>query len=166
MNKLLPSGLLWIMVTCLLLLVGACKENKQTYLPEDKMLEILRELHLADVMAEAHGGGLGWRHAIRNEHYDEILDNFEVDRPEFYRSYVHYLNNPERMDSIYVRMVKDIEARMDITRQIEIEAKKDTSKWNKMKRNEREKNRIKRRGPAIEPTTKSTVKKGANGSNS
>lgn len=163
--------LLGLILSCGILFVGGCQQLESEYISEEKMLDVLRELHLADVLAEANGGSLGWRHAIRNEHYDEILDNFELSRPEFYRSYMYYINRPEIMDSIYVRMVQDIETRMDITRQMEIDAQKDTSKWNQMKRNEMkrnemEKNKLKRRGPAIEPTTKSTVKKGANGSDS
>lgn len=148
---------IWIVWMCFMCMAIACKEKEAPYISEERMLNILRELHLADVLAEAHGGGLGWRHAVRNEHYDEILDNFGLSRPEFYRSYVYYLNNPEIMDSIYVRMVQDIENRMDVTRQKEYNSMKDTAKWNKS---------LKKRGPAKEPTTPSTVKKGAKGSDS
>lgn len=150
MNKLMLLRRIWIVWICSMLLAVSCKEKEAPYLSEDRMLDILRELHLADVLAEAHGGSLGWRHAARNEHYDEILDNFGLSRPEFYRSYVYYLNNPEIMDSIYVRMVQDIEKRMDVTRQQEYNSKKDTAKWNKS---------LKNRGPAKEPTTPSTEKK-------
>lgn len=136
MNQRLPACSFYIVIlTALLFFISACGEKEAPYISEDKMLNVLRELHLADVLTEGNGGSLGWRHAIRNEHYDEVLENFELSRPEFYRSYTHYLDNPEIMDSIYVRLIKDIENRMDGVRINEYEMGKDQAKWEKEKKN-------------------------------
>jgi len=118
-----------------LFFTGGCREREAPYISEEKMQDVLRELHLADVFTEGRGGSLGWRHAIRNEHYDEILETFEISRPEFYRSYTHYLDNPEIMDSIYVRLIKDIENRMDGVRIKEYDMGKDQAKWEQEKKN-------------------------------
>ena len=111
---------------CLLL---ACQPKEKPYLTEKKMQRVLLDLHMADVITEAHGNSLPWRKAMRQEHYDEILDVHSISRADFFRSYEHYLNNPEVMDSIYVRLIKDIEVRMEAAREKNYESKKDKEKW-------------------------------------
>lgn len=126
---------------CLLatLVLPACKKKEAPYLSEERMLEILRELHMADVLAEAHGKSLGYRKELRNESYDEILEVFDISRADFFRSYTYYLNEPEIMDSIYIRMIKDIEKRMEVARDIDYETKKDKDKWDKNKKENKKK---------------------------
>ena len=121
------------------LTLTACGDKEAPYLSEERMLEILRELHMADVLAEAHGKSLGYRKELRNESYDEVLEVFEISREEFFRSYNYYLNEPEVMDSIYVRMIKDIEKRMEVARDIDYDNKKDKDKWNKNRKSEKQK---------------------------
>jgi hypothetical protein len=134
-GKLLFSASFTFALCFLLALASGCKKKEAPFLSEKEMVEVLRELHLADVLAEANGKSLGWRHAVRSEYYDEVLENFGISRPEFYRSYTHYLDNPETMDSIYVRMIRDIEDRMEVVRNREYDQTKDKDKWNKLKEN-------------------------------
>jgi len=130
MNIKLHIGL-FLSCCFLLALSYGCQNKEPAYLSEKKMQEILFELHLADVLAEGKGGSMGFRHAIRSEHYDEVLETFGVSRPEFYRTYVHYLNNPEVLDSIYARLVKTVDDSMEFARQEDYNMSKDPDKWNR-----------------------------------
>ncbi|MEM6801682.1 MAG: DUF4296 domain-containing protein [Bacteroidota bacterium] len=112
-----------------ILALMACQPKEKPYLTEKKMQRVLLDLHMADVITEAHGNSLPWRKAMRQEHYDEILDIYSLSREDFFRSYDHYLNNPEIMDSIYVRLIKDIELRMEAAREKNYDSKKDKEKW-------------------------------------
>ena len=76
---------------------------------------------------------------MRNESYNEVLEVFDISREEFFRSYTYYLNEPEVMDSIYVRMIKDIEKRMEVARDIDYDNKKDKDKWDKNKKKDKQK---------------------------
>jgi len=109
--------------------LSACQSKEKPFISEKKMQRVLLELHMADVITEAHGNSLPWRKAMRQEHYDEILDVHSLSRVDFFRSYDHYLNNPEVMDSIYVRLIRDIEVRMEAAREKNYESKKDKEKW-------------------------------------
>ncbi|MEL6252658.1 MAG: DUF4296 domain-containing protein [Bacteroidota bacterium] len=122
----------WFLLGAVML--TGCGDKEPPYLSEERMLEILRELHMADVLAEAHGKSLGYRKELRNESYDEVLEVFEISREEFFRNYTYYLNEPEVMDTIYVRMIKDIEKRMQVARDIDYEKEKDKDKWDKDKK--------------------------------
>lgn len=120
-----------LFLACTVLGILACGKKEAEYISEEKMGKILFELHLADVLADADGGSLAFRNVRRNDQYDEILATFEIDRETFYRSYEHFIDNPAKMDSVYVRLITKMDKRMEIARDRQYDSQKDRTKWKK-----------------------------------
>jgi len=90
----------------------SCKEDTddQQVVSIEKMAKILFEYHVAGIHADRTVLDLRNRQVYVHELTDGILKYNEVDRIEFYDSYHYYASNPELMDSIYNRVISQIEA--------------------------------------------------------
>lgn len=97
---------------------AGCREAAPPVLDERTMQAVLTDIHLADAWVEKGGGTLMERTMLREGVYDEVLARYDLDRETFYRSYRYYLEEAVTLDSIYVRMVRDLEAmEMDLQRE-------------------------------------------------
>jgi len=93
-----------------MLLGPGCQESEPEVLDEATMQAVLTDLHLADAWVEQNGGNLLARGVKREGVFDEVLARYDLDRKTFYRSYLYYLDHAVQLDSIYARLVKDLEA--------------------------------------------------------
>ncbi|MEL6673804.1 MAG: DUF4296 domain-containing protein [Bacteroidota bacterium] len=102
-----------IMVFGLILLLGisnsSCQEEERPPADMQRMQEILRELHLADAWVELRSGSVGVRNRARAEVYDTILANFGHNRTTFYEDYQYYLQRPALLDTIYERLIQELD---------------------------------------------------------
>ncbi len=82
-------------------------------LSHDQMVEILTEFHLADAHVSKNTSNIRYRDYERDLYYDAILNNAKIDRETFYASYDYYIDHPVELDTIYQRIIRDVESRMD-----------------------------------------------------
>lgn len=109
------TGVLILLFT---LLASACQEAEPEVIDEATMQAILMDIHLSDAWVERSGGTLYERSMLREGAYDEVLARHGLDRETFFRSYLYYLEAAVQLDSIYVRMVREMEGiEMEVQRQ-------------------------------------------------
>lgn len=105
-------------VMTILLMLHACSDdNYRPEVDQETMTEILTQIHLADGWVDLKGGSLTRRKDMRNDLYDEILDQYDLDRETFYRSYQYYTDRPFVLDSMYAKIVADLEEELERKRE-------------------------------------------------
>ena len=113
-----PSWKLWILIAGMWIFTACEDESSFVPLPSSMMVEILTEMHVADVVVDKRAGPLAIRRALREELYNEILERFELERQTFLLHYEYYMEHPSLMNDIYQKTAEDLEKK-------EEQAKKD-----------------------------------------
>jgi hypothetical protein len=127
MNKQLS----WIIQTlicsgCLLAAsLSGCGSDDQPanapHMPAAKMKAVLRDIHLVDAWTDRQGGPYSRRKDIRDELYDEVLDQHGLDRKTFHQTYQYYLDHPVQLDSLYRQMKEGMQDELDSIRTQSVE---------------------------------------------
>lgn len=109
-----------IILFALLSLLMGCSESAPTeVLDFDQMAEILAEMQVVhagvDLTLEQKDGKL----SATQEYNAAILEAQQVEGETFYESYEYYQEHPELMDSVYVRVLKILEAQVDSLLRVE-----------------------------------------------
>jgi hypothetical protein len=99
-------------------LLSACSapedERPDNLVPEDRMAEILTQVHIA----EARVSRLGLRSVdssnIVYKHLEgQIFQKFKVDTSAYRKSYIYYSSHPKDMEVIYKRVTEKLQKLMD-----------------------------------------------------
>ncbi len=92
------------------LIMAGCssQETPQNLLNVPDMVDILTEFHLAEAAITRENMSVKDREVRRHYYQDVILKEKEVDREAFFQSYHYYLTRPELIDTIYSRMIDDL----------------------------------------------------------
>ncbi len=90
----------------LLFSLAACSNPDEGYIEEDKFVEILADIHLADAMVSYELGKD--MDALRNVqgYYSEVFQKHNITKEEFEKSYDHYSQDLRRMKSIFEKVQK------------------------------------------------------------
>lgn len=103
-----------VVASVALLSLCACKSQaERSPLPEDTLIGILSEMHVADAFTERNKESLVYRNELRKSLYHEILTHFEVDEQTFRAAYDYYIARPDLMDSLYQKIVVKLENQME-----------------------------------------------------
>lgn len=109
--------ILWSLLLCVCLL-SACSapedERPDNLVPEDRMAEILTQVHIA----EARVSRLGLRSVdssnIVYKHLEsQIFQKYKVDTSAYRKSYIYYSSHPKDMEAIYKRVTAKLQKMMD-----------------------------------------------------
>lgn len=104
----------WVKLLILTTIFLGCGDPKpDNLLSEEEVQEILSQLHMADAISDTRKKHILERKTFRNDIYDQILERYGLTRETFYESYEYYLEHPVQMDSIYQRIVRDFDRRME-----------------------------------------------------
>lgn len=110
MNKIL----LKILLVSFSLSLLSCKEDDQVeIIPEDAMIHILMDIHVAEAITGRKGGLSVHRDMLRNDIVVDILEKYEIDKETFSISYQYYMEHPATLDSMYVQIIKIFEEKSD-----------------------------------------------------
>lgn len=104
----LPTHLLIISF----LFLFSCEEKEVVLLPEDLMVDVLSELHIADAYTERNSNPINYRNNLREDLYLEILEKFNLDEKTFRQTYDFYTSHPYEMDSLYLRVIEKLETQL------------------------------------------------------
>ncbi len=107
-KRFLPIQFL-ILVSLFLL---ACEEEKQVLLPEDLMVDVLSELHIADAYTERNSNPINYRNNLREDLYLEVLEKFDLDEKTFRATYDFYTSHPYQMDTLYLKVIDKLETQL------------------------------------------------------
>jgi hypothetical protein len=84
-------------------------EAKRPALPESTIRSVLLDMHLADAAVDKQGGSFEGRNLTRDALYEQILAQQGLRRSEFDSAYRYYLQDPARLDSLYTRMLRQLD---------------------------------------------------------
>ncbi|HHJ50722.1 MAG TPA: DUF4296 domain-containing protein [Phaeodactylibacter sp.] len=94
----------------LLLLLPACRsEKKQTTplpMPEEKLVQVLTDVHLAEVAGQNLLGPA--RDSLETEYYRQIFRIHQADSAAFFQSLNILLKEPERAKEIYEKVLENL----------------------------------------------------------
>ena len=116
-------------------LLGACQQGASTpQMSPKQMAQVLKDIHLADGWVDQEGGSLDRRNDIRDELYDEILDQYGLNRQTFYQDYQYYINHPLELDTIYLQITAELEDQLETLKSEDLERRRlirriDTTRW-------------------------------------
>lgn len=104
MRRYLPFLLLLFFLSCS---HQQQEEKSKRFLPKDKMIHVLLDIHLSDAMM-VHDGTMKSEEQMKkvSVEYEKIFNKHEVTSQEFYSTFNYYLNHPAEMDSVYKDLVE------------------------------------------------------------
>ena len=102
-----------VFTICLLLCVVfvACQGSLNTPISEDKLIDILIDVHTAEAMTEAEIQRV--RDSMNPIYYAQIFEKHGVTSADFDSTMSVYAHNPERFDSVYVNVIRRINVKRD-----------------------------------------------------
>ncbi len=77
-------------------------------LPVEKMKLVMRDMHIADALAETKAQAGGNEKALTMEYYAQIYKNYGITESEFNTSYKFYQQNPAWMDKLYAEVLTEL----------------------------------------------------------
>ena len=100
MNRLKP---------CVLLLIFfiSCSSPPENIIPGDKMIRVLRDVHLANAFAASYGD-LDTMKQKTATFLNAIYNKHHIDSARFNRSLRYYTENPSLLNEIYEKVEKDL----------------------------------------------------------
>ncbi len=125
---------LFYILFCLALL--GCNEQDNVsrpdgLVPESKMAQILADVHVMESLIEAHVNYPDTAAMVYNREHKLILEKYDVDSEDFYKSYEYYSDNLPAMDKLYEAVLDTLtsrEVRLETTKPAETDQKVNTAK--------------------------------------
>lgn len=102
----------WL-IGAMILLLGCGESKPEGIIPEEEMAAILADIHIMEGVGDANIRQIIARKNFREDMQDEILKKHGLDRETFFKSYEYYIKNPILMDSMYFRMIKEYDLKME-----------------------------------------------------
>ncbi len=110
-NKLYQVFVLFFVFTFML----ACKDGKDNLvnMPDnliapEKMQKIISELHMIDGLINQQGFAADSAKKIAVEYYAFVYKKYAVNELDFNSSFKYYISNPKDMDSIYIKVIEQL----------------------------------------------------------
>lgn len=95
-----------------LLLLVACKQDKNDHLPADKMEKVLIDIQLAEVYSTMAGKDSVHTELKNNDSlavfYREVLDHHGLTLEQFEKSLDWYREHPDKLDTVFVRSINTL----------------------------------------------------------
>ncbi len=89
----------------------ACQNNLNAPISEEKLINILVDVHTAEAMTESEITRV--RDSMTPIYYAQIYEKHGVTRTDFDSTMVVYAHNPERFDSVYSKVLRIINTERD-----------------------------------------------------
>ena len=96
----------------LLLFISSCgTEQSQLSISQDKLVEVLIDVHIAEAAAQTLRGAT--KDSVINAYYDQIFEIHGLNREEFETSMELLRTDPKRMEKLYAKVMEEME-RQDV----------------------------------------------------
>jgi phage gp29-like protein len=110
-NKIFLS----LILSAFLMGLFACQDGKQNtaekpnnLVSPEKMQQMLSELHFVDALINQKNLAADSAKKLSSDYYDFIYRKYAVTANDFNNTFQYYLNNPADMDSIYVKVLENL----------------------------------------------------------
>lgn len=108
MKRLLPALLFFLVIMPLSCHRGE-SSGKKEIIGEDKMVNLLTEIHLADAILSKDVNTLDHRKDMALYFYPSVLEKYGVTRAQMDSSVSYYIRNPKIYLRIYEKVLKELE---------------------------------------------------------
>lgn len=93
------------------MLIGACKNQFDAPIAEDKLVKVLKDVHIAEALLETENQTM--RDSFSKVYYAQIFEHHGITRVDFDSTMSVYARYPEQFDSIYSRVERLIKSEKD-----------------------------------------------------
>ncbi len=94
-----------LLLLVFLFLMAACQEEKKPLpIPEDKMIDVLVDIHIAEAAGQQMRGRL--KDSMMNEYYEQIGRMHEVDANTVKKTMEQLRQEPERLQQLYEKALE------------------------------------------------------------
>lgn len=100
------------LIVCGLLACACSKKGESEILPIDTMVFLLQSLHIAKAKIDGDNSFVKNRVTEREILYSSVLKNEGIDQQTFAHSYDYYMDHPVMLDTIYVRVIRELNDQM------------------------------------------------------
>jgi uncharacterized protein YjbK len=83
-------------------------EKPKNLVSPEKMEQMLSELHIVDALVNQKSLAADSAKKLSTDYYDFIYRKYAVTANDFNNSFQYYLHNPADMDSIYVKVLENL----------------------------------------------------------
>ena len=87
---------------------GPKDEKPADLIPEEQMIDILTDIHVADAIVDNKYGQQKVDLPLTNALYSQIYKNHKITAARYKSSYKYYEANPELMDNIYTQVITEL----------------------------------------------------------
>jgi len=82
--------------------------SSENIIPFKEMQLVLKDIHLADGLANREGDPNGTAEALTKEYYKAVFKKHNITDSVFYKSFQYYMYEAGMMDSMYNNIITDI----------------------------------------------------------
>lgn len=101
----------WLVVSLLLVM---CSDKEPEILNTKKMTQVLLDMHIGEAKISQLNLTRDSSITIMGMYEKKIFEKYAIDSALYYRSYFHYVGNPEKLDEIYETIVDSLALRQQI----------------------------------------------------
>jgi hypothetical protein len=83
-------------------------DKPEGLIPQEKMIPILVDLHIADALAEQKNGTQNLNLPLTNALYTRIYHNYGISADQYKSSYKYYESHPDQMDTMYTKVITEL----------------------------------------------------------
>lgn len=99
------------LIFAMIVAVAACNQPTELpkgLLPEEQMVQVLVELHLAEARVELIQIPQDSIRPLLKQRYSEIFTQLEIDTAKFNSTFEYYEKHPKKMDLLYEKVVDNL----------------------------------------------------------
>lgn len=100
------------LIVCGLLACACSKSEESELLPIDTMVFLLQNLHVAKAKIDGDNSFVKNRVTEREILFSSVLKNAGIEQAVFANSYDYYMDHPVMLDTIYVRVIRELNEQM------------------------------------------------------
>lgn len=98
----------FIVFVCVGIILVSCKKQEAYKLPEDKMIAIMTDLHIAEAAASV---APGVKDSILSVYESQIFRNHNIDKNVFKESLKQYHKEPAVIERMYKKIIERLDAK-------------------------------------------------------
>lgn len=87
---------------------GSKDEKPADLIPEEQMIDILTDIHVADAIVDNKYGQQKADLPLTNALYSQIYKNHKITAGRYKSSYKYYEGHPELMDKMYTQVITEL----------------------------------------------------------
>ena len=101
-----------LLFVIIILTLSGCDRNTgnkpSDLIPQDKMIQVLVDIHVADAVVEHKLGTQTPNLPLTNALYERIYQNHGITAAQYKSSYKYYEAHPDLMDRIYTQVITEL----------------------------------------------------------